>query len=183
MGFSIAEELADEGAIVDLVAGPTSLKTSSKNITRYNVVSAKNMYDKCTKLFGSADITIMAAAVADYTPLTTHTKKIKKEDAIPVIELKPSKDILAELGKEKKKNQILIGFALETDNELANAQKKLTKKNLDFIVMNSLQDKGAGFGTKTNKISIISKNNIQQFELKTKQEVAQDIIDKIIELL
>lgn len=184
MGYSIAEELAERGAIVKLVSGPTDLKVDHYNIICTNVVSALEMYNACIKEFESADIAIMSAAVADYTPENPSEKKIKKNKINTTIKLKPTKDILAELGKRKRKNQLLIGFALETDDEINNAVKKLKNKNLDFIVLNSLKDKGAGFKFKTNKIKIIDKQNIiTDFNLKTKKEAAKDIIDKISDII
>lgn len=180
MGYSIAEELAERGAKVTLVSGPTDLKVDHPNIICTNVVSALEMYNVCIKEFENADIAIMSAAVADYTPENPSEKKIKKNKFNTTIKLKPTKDILAELGKRKRKNQLLIGFALETDDEISNAVKKLKNKNLDFIVLNSLKDKGAGFKFKTNKIKIINKQNkITDFNLKTKKEAAKDIIDNI----
>ena len=184
MGYSIAEELASRGAKVELISGPTALSVQSNNISRTDVVSAKNMYDACLDKFSDCDIAIMSAAVADYTPEKTENSKIKKKTDNLFLKLKNTKDILSQLGKQKKENQILVGFALETDNELVNAKSKLKNKNLDFIVLNSLKDKGAGFQHKTNKISIIDKNGkISNFELKDKKQVAVDIVDKIAELL
>ncbi len=184
MGYSIAEELAERGAKVKLVSGPTDLKVDHHNIICTNVVSALEMYNACIREFENADIAIMSAAVADYTPENPSEKKIKKNKFNTSIKLKPTKDILAELGKRKRKNQLLIGFALETDDEINNAVKKLKNKNLDFIVLNSLKDKGAGFKFKTNKIKIIDKQNIiTDFNLKTKKEAAKDIIDKISDII
>lgn len=178
MGFAIAEELARRGAEVLLITGPVSLNTSNKNITRIDVESASEMYVEVVKNFPACDGAIMSAAVADFTPLKKEDKKVKRSKDNYVIELTPNKDIAAELGKLKTKNQILVGFALETDNESQNAVDKLNKKNLDFIVLNSLNDSGAGFGVDTNKIKIFDKNNNQKnFELSTKNKVACDIID------
>ncbi len=178
MGYSLALEAANRGADVILISGPTSLTVSHKRISRIDVVSAEDMFDACMNNFSKANIVIMSAAVADYTPEKFSEFKIKKKQESANIKLKPTKDILAELGKKKNKNQVLIGFALETDNEIENAKKKLRNKNLDFIVLNSLKDKGAGFKSITNKIKIIDKNEkITDFELKTKEEVANDIID------
>ncbi|PCJ88080.1 MAG: bifunctional phosphopantothenoylcysteine decarboxylase/phosphopantothenate--cysteine ligase CoaBC [Flavobacteriales bacterium] len=184
MGFALAEEAAQLGACVKLVSGPVSLKAENPLIERIDITSAKEMHAKCSEIFSKSDITVMAAAVADYTPEITSAKKIKKENAKPEITLKPTKDILAELGRLKRENQILIGFALETDNELSNANEKLHKKNLDLIILNSLKDAGAGFGHDTNKITVIDKkNNIESFELKGKREVAKDIFAKILKLI
>ena len=181
MGVALAEEAAAEGAEVFLVIGPSSVKTNHPNIKRTDVTSAQEMYEACTVLFKKADVAIMSAAVADYRPAKVSAVKIKKKDSSLTIELEPTKDILAQLGKTKKKNQLVVGFALETNNELENAKKKLRSKNLDFIVLNSLQNKKAGFSHDTNKISIIDSNNkISNFELKNKDEVARDIIAHLI---
>jgi len=184
MGFAIAESLAEQGAKVILIAGPVSLKTQNANIQRIDVMSAEEMYQESIKYFPQCDMAFMAAAVADYTVKNTADKKIKRKAQNLSLELSPNKDIAATLGKLKTNKQILVGFALETNNEIENAQKKIQKKNLDFIVLNSLQDKGAGFGYDTNKISIIDKHNKKiDFKLKSKKEVSLDIINKIIEAL
>lgn len=185
MGFAVAEELARQGADVTLVSGPTYLKTTNPSIKKTDVVSAEEMYNACIKVYGHTDIAVLSAAVADYTPVNVSKQKIKKErDLVPEVALKPTKDILAELGKRKKKNQLLVGFALETDNELENAKAKLKKKNLDLVVLNSLNDRGAGFKSDQNKITIIDKNNKTLiFELKHKQEAAKDIVKKIIDTI
>jgi len=184
MGFSIAETLADNGAEVILISGPTCLNCKNNNIKRIDITSAEQMYNEVVKHFADTDCTIMSAAVADYTPIETFEKKYKKKTESLTIELKPTKDILKELGNLKTKSQLLVGFALETDNELENAKEKLKRKNLDMIVLNSLNEKGAGFSFDTNKITIIDKyNKIANFELKSKVEVAKDIIDKIRELI
>ena len=155
-------------------------KIKELNIKRIAVVSAKEMYEACIEQFGKADITVMAAAVADYTYNKTEKNKLKKQDSSMTITLEPTKDILNELGKRKKANQILAGFAIETENEIENAKNKLKNKNLDIIVLNSLNDKGAGFNYKTNKITIIDKqNNIKDYPLKSKEEVAKDIVSVI----
>lgn len=179
MGYALAEECKRRGAEVTLVSGPVSIP-KPEGIHVIDVKSASEMLDACLKYFPDADIAIMNAAVADYTPIYSADKKIKRTKDDMFIELKPTKDIAAELGKLKKSNQVLVGFALETDNEEKNASGKLKKKNLDLIVLNSLQDKGAGFGYNTNKISILFPNNeIKRFKLKTKSEVAADILDQI----
>ena len=183
MGFAIAEQAAKLGANVELVCGPTSITTEEAGITLTKVVSAQEMYEACLVKFKTCDVAIMAAAVADYRPKTIADKKIKKEaqTSAPTIALEKTPDILKSLG-EKKEHQLLVGFALETDNEQANAKSKLEKKNLDFIVLNSLNDEGAGFATDTNRITILDKhNNIINFELKSKQAVAIDILNKVIE--
>lgn len=182
MGYALAEEAANRGAKVTLVSGPVSIKAKHPSISVINIESAREMHDRCIEQFPSSDIAIMCAAVADYAPENTATEKIKREkDEIPVIKLVKNPDIAASLGQIKKERQKLIGFALETNNEVTNAQDKLKRKNLDAIVLNSLQDKGAGFGTDTNKISIFFANgNRQDFPLKSKTEVAKDIIDAIL---
>jgi phosphopantothenoylcysteine decarboxylase/phosphopantothenate--cysteine ligase len=181
MGFALAEHFADLGAFVRLVTGPVALKTENKEINRYDVVTAAEMFRLCKSFFKTSDIIIMAAAVADFTIEKPNEKKIKKEKKLTSIKLTPTKDILKELGSQKTSNQILVGFALETDNENENAITKLKNKNLDFIVLNSLNDTGAGFGHETNKISIFDKEgNMKNFDLKSKKEVAADIADYIL---
>jgi len=178
MGYAIAEQLANRGAEVILISGPVNLKINHPNILRIDVESASDMYEEAVKYFPSCDGAIMSAAVADFTPLSKEEKKVKRGKENYHIELTPNKDIAAELGKLKNDNQMLIGFALETDNEHANAVSKLNKKNLDFIVLNSLKDKGAGFGVDTNKIKIIDKNSEEKkYELNSKKQVACDILD------
>lgn len=180
MGFAIAEELANQGADVTLVCGPNNLKTINKNIVRVDITSAEELYKASVKAFKNSDISILSAAVADYKPSTVHTQKIKKSTGTKSIELVQTKDTLAELGKLKTRKQLLIGFALETENEVANAKGKIKNKNLDLIILNSLNDKGAGFKSDTNKITVIDKyNKITKFELKTKEEVAKDILKAI----
>jgi phosphopantothenoylcysteine decarboxylase / phosphopantothenate---cysteine ligase len=184
MGFAIAETFARQGAQVTLISGPTELQENAPNIKRINVTSAGDMYEKTVKAFEKADIAVMSAAVADYTPEKVSITKIKKSGDELHLKLKKTKDILAQLGKIKNKKQILVGFALETDNEVENAVKKLHAKNLDFIVLNSMKTKGAGFGHNTNKVSIINRNGTQtNYQLKSKQEVALDIVNNIMELV
>lgn len=184
MGFELAEHFADLGANVNLIAGPVSLAVKNADIKRINVRSADEMYQQTLALFKQSDICIMAAAVADFTLKNVSPSKIKKTAELPVLELVPTKDILKTLGSEKSENQILVGFALETNEEKENALKKLHSKNLDFIVLNSLNDEGAGFGFDTNKISIFDKNGkSSDFNLKSKKEVARDIADYIIQNL
>jgi len=184
MGFAIAEIFAEYGSNVTLISGPVNLKAENKSIKTISVQSAEEMYLESEKHFPENNIIIFAAAVADYTPENPLQSKIKKKTDKLSIDLKPSKDIAKELGTHKTKKQITVGFALETDNELINAQNKIKKKHFDFIVLNSLKDKGAGFGFDTNKISIIDKdNNIKKFELKSKTEAAKDILNKVVELL
>jgi phosphopantothenoylcysteine decarboxylase / phosphopantothenate---cysteine ligase len=184
MGFAIAEELADQGALVNLVTGPTQQYTNHPGINVKNVVSAEDMYTACTDLFPKTDIAVLAAAVADYKPLEKAEQKIKKKEDTLSLTLTKTQDIAASLGKLKHNGQIMVGFALETENEQANALKKLEAKNFDLIVLNSLNDKGAGFGHDTNKITIISRQNKSvSFDLKNKKEVARDIVQAILSTL
>jgi phosphopantothenoylcysteine decarboxylase/phosphopantothenate--cysteine ligase len=179
MGMAIANVLARQGAEVTLVCGPSKEKALDGNVKRIDVTTAAQMYEACVKLFPESDAAILTAAVADFRPKNVAGGKIKKEEGgISEVELEETQDILASLGKMKKSGQILVGFALETDNESANAKSKLERKNLDFIVMNSLRDAGAGFGTDTNKIAVFTRDGkTHNFELKPKNEVAQDIAD------
>ncbi len=184
MGFSLAEVVAQQGAQVTLVSGPSHQQSQHPFIKRVDVCTAKEMYDACHQYFSDSDVAILSAAVADYKPIQTATKKIKKQEAALHIDLEPTKDILKSLGEQKQAHQVLVGFALETDNEDENARLKLQKKNLDLIVLNSLNDEGAGFQHNTNKISILDKSNkFHRFELKSKQDVARDIINHIISIL
>ncbi len=181
MGFDIANEAANNGAEVILISGPTHLNVKNNSVKIVRVTSAQEMYDACHLFYEEVDVAIAAAAVADYRPKNVANQKIKKKESTLFIELEKTKDILASLG-ELKKNQFLIGFALETENEIDHAKQKIQKKNLDLIVLNSLNDKGAGFGEPTNKVTFISKDfEIEPKELKSKEEVAQDIINKIIQ--
>ncbi|TDR25997.1 bifunctional phosphopantothenoylcysteine decarboxylase/phosphopantothenate--cysteine ligase CoaBC [Flavobacterium cheniae] len=181
MGFDIANEAANKGAEVILVSGPTHFNVQNSSIKLIRVTSAQDMYDACHEYYNNVDVAISAAAVADYRPKNVADQKIKKNEATFSIELEKTKDILASLGEQKKK-QFLIGFALETENEIEHAKQKIQKKNLDLIVLNSLNDKGAGFGLPTNKVTFISKDFIvEPKELKSKEEVAQDIINKVIQ--
>ncbi|NCT18485.1 MAG: bifunctional phosphopantothenoylcysteine decarboxylase/phosphopantothenate--cysteine ligase CoaBC [Flavobacteriaceae bacterium CG_4_8_14_3_um_filter_34_10] len=183
MGFEIAQAAANLGAEVILVSGPTHYTTSNKQIKYISVISAQQMYDACHQYFEEIDIAILSAAVADYRPKIVATQKIKKATATLHIELEPTKDILASLGAIKK-NQILVGFALETENEVENAKNKLKKKNLNLIVLNSLNDKGAGFKTETNKVTLIDqRGSLKEFDLKTKAEVAKDLLNEIIRFI
>lgn len=182
MGFALAEEAANQGASVTLVSGPTHLSIQHPNINLIRVSSGKEMYEACLKVNEEVDINILAAAVADYAPKEVAEQKIKKNTDAMTLELVKTTDIAKELGQRKHNGQINVGFALETNAEVQNAQEKIRKKNFDLIVLNSLNDKGAGFGHDTNKISIIDReNNIREFELKSKKEVAKDIINAILE--
>lgn len=180
MGFDIAMEAANQGANVTLVTGPSHFKIDHPNVTLIRVQSAQQMYDACHAVYNEVDVVIASAAVADYRPKNVADQKIKKNDETFIIELEKNPDILASLGKIKK-NQFLVGFALETENEIEHAKQKIKKKNLDLIVLNSLNDEGAGFGKPTNKVTFIDKDfNIFPQELKSKEEVAKDIIAQII---
>lgn len=182
MGYAIAKQLEALGADVTLVSGPSAL-TAPDRVHTISVTSAAEMLIACEAYFEAADIVVMSAAVADYTPVEVAAKKIKKKENEFSIPLKKTTDILATLGAKKRENQLLIGFALETNNEFENAKDKLFRKNLDFIVLNSMQDKGAGFATDTNKVTIIDRaENTREFSLKSKEEVAKDICSIIVEL-
>ena len=185
MGYAIAECLAERGAEVILVSGPVDLKPRHSNINLVSVESAKEMYQACVEHFPKCHAAIMSAAVADYAPKIIAPEKIKKNgESEMTLTLVPNPDIAAALGKIKTENQVFAGFALETENEFANAQKKLESKNFDFIVLNSLKDRGAGFGYDTNKISIVFRNgNTKNFDLKPKTEVAKDIAQCLLQLL
>ncbi|MCE7921843.1 MAG: bifunctional phosphopantothenoylcysteine decarboxylase/phosphopantothenate--cysteine ligase CoaBC [Haliscomenobacteraceae bacterium CHB4] len=183
MGIALAEELAAQGAEVTLVLGPTDLKPANSAIEVVPVMSAQEMYEACVRVFSRTDITVLAAAVADYRPRFVSDTKIKKKDNELTLELEKTVDIAATLGKTKRPGQIFIGFALETNDELQNAQLKLEKKNFDFIVLNSMRDTGAGFGHDTNKIIIVHRDGSKKdFPLKAKTEVAQDIVAEIARL-
>ena len=182
MGFAIAEECAACGAEVILVAGPVSLKTNHPNIKRIDVTSAEEMYNASMQHFPNADAAILSAAVADFTPAATASEKIKRKGDI-TLELKPTHDIAAALGAIKRPDQKLVGFALETEHEFDNATGKLERKNLDFIVLNSLRDKGAGFGHDTNKVTIIDKQESTAYPLQSKKEVAKTIVKRLLSIL
>lgn len=182
MGYALAEECAQRGAEVVLISGPVSLSVNNPAIRVVSVESAAQMYTASVAEFSDCHSAILCAAVADFTPQISASSKIKREKGDMVLHLAPTKDIAAELGKLKRKEQHLVGFALETDNERNNAIHKLETKNLDFIVLNSLKDKGAGFAVDTNKISIISKTSVLEYPLKPKSEVAHDIIDELCKL-
>jgi len=184
MGIALSQELAARGADVSLVMGPTAILPKRRGIQLIKVNTAEEMYQACVDEFPKADVAIMSAAVADYTPLNKSTNKIKKQHDDLSIELVKTKDILKTLGERKVNGQILVGFALETTNEREYALNKLKSKNADLIVMNSLNDKGAGFGVDTNKVTIFEKNgNEIAYETKPKQQVARDIVDRIVNML
>ena len=184
MGYALALECARRGAKVNLVSGPTHLSIKHPSVKIIRVESAEQMHSQATELFPQCDAAILSAAVADFTPDSVANSKIKREKGNQTLSLKPTHDIAAALGQMKTDRQKLVGFALETDDEQANATHKLKKKNLDFIVLNSLRDEGAGFNYDTNKISIICRNgNAHDFPLKSKAEVATDIVDKLQDML
>ncbi len=184
MGLAIAEAFAGRGAEVKLILGPSSLKPVSDKIEVIPVESAQEMHDAAIRHFETTDIAVLAAAVADYRPRQVASQKIKKSDAGLNIELEKTPDIAASLGRMKRKGQIVVGFALETNNALENAAEKLLNKNFDFIVLNSLQDAGAGFAFDTNKITILHKNNKRKdFELKPKSAVAEDILNEVLTII
>jgi len=181
MGFAIAETFAERGHDVVLVAGPVQIKTEHPRIHRIDVESAGQMYDAVMREFTSVDGAVLCAAVADFTPISVADKKIKREGDNLVIELKPTQDIAAAVGRAKQPNQFLVGFALETNDEEAHALDKMRRKNLDFIVLNSLKDKNACFGYDTNKVTILKSNGEKhEYPLKSKKEVSQDIYDNIM---
>lgn len=181
MGYAIAEELASRGALVTLISGPVQVKARNPRISVVPVISAEDMYQACIQHFPECDCAIMSAAVADFTPDQSSDTKIKKTGESMTLTLSSTKDIAKALGAQKKSSQVFVGFALETDNEMANAEKKLQSKNFDFIVLNSLRDKGAGFGHDTNKITIVSRTAGRiDFDLKPKTEVAADIANQIL---
>ncbi|MFM2189756.1 MAG: hypothetical protein RL491_142 [Bacteroidota bacterium] len=183
MGVAIANELHARGCMVDLVCGPGVTESIHHGVAIHNVVTASQMHTTCMELFSKADLSIMAAAVADYTPSSPASHKIKKEsgsEALSTVEFKPTTDILAEMGRHKNTSQFLVGFALESDNEESNARQKLQNKNLDLIILNSLRDEGAGFGTDTNKVTMISKSGeILPLPLQSKKSVAGELVSFI----
>jgi phosphopantothenoylcysteine decarboxylase / phosphopantothenate---cysteine ligase len=184
MGIAIAGELAQRGAEVELVLGPSSIEINDPRIHVTRVKSAGEMYQACLEKFPSAQIAVMSAAVADYTPVSFSPEKIKKNAETFTLELSKTKDILKTLGEQKKNGQVLVGFALENKDETAYAKKKLQSKNADMIVLNSLNDAGAGFGFDTNQVTIFEKNGDEiPYGQKSKQQVARDIVDRIIKLL
>jgi phosphopantothenoylcysteine decarboxylase / phosphopantothenate---cysteine ligase len=184
MGIALADIAAEYGADVELVLGPVSLRPANNFISVIDVLTAESMAEECISRFPGCDIAILSAAVADFTPEEVHKEKLKKDGSLFLLKLKPTTDIAEALGKMKKPSQVLAGFALETNNELSNAKAKLLRKNLDIIVLNSLQEHGAGFGYDTNRITIIDRyNNIDKFELKSKEEAAKDILNKIVSMI
>ena len=184
MGIALADTAAAFGADVVLVLGPVNVRPENSSVKVFDVTTAESMAAECISQFEVCDIAILSAAVADFTPEEVKSNKIKKDGNEMVLRLKHTTDIASMLGKVKNSSQFLAGFALETDNEVVNAREKLLRKNLDIIVLNSLNESGAGFGYDTNRITIIDKyNNIDKFELKSKGEAATDILNKIISMI
>ncbi|MCK4879942.1 MAG: bifunctional phosphopantothenoylcysteine decarboxylase/phosphopantothenate--cysteine ligase CoaBC [Bacteroidales bacterium] len=184
MGFAIAEAFASEGAKVYLVTGPVSQETSVAGVEVIRVTSAGEMFERCSDVMEQMDIAVFNAAVSDFTPVSISENKVKRGKDEWTIRLKPTKDIAAEMGRRKSDGQLLVGFALETDNELEHARLKLEKKNLDLVVLNSMQDRGAGFGTDTNRVTMIDRlGNIDKFELKPKIQVATDLVQRVIKMV
>ena len=183
MGFAIAEECARRGALVQLVAGPVSMTVNHHNINRVDVESCQQMYEACMDIFPNVDVAILCAAVADFRPETVADTKIKRKGDDLMLHLAPNKDIAAALGNIKNNRQVMVGFALETDNEENNAVEKLKKKNLDFIVLNSLKNKGTCFKSDENQIKIISQDGMTEFERKPKTEVAADIVNYLAQIM
>ena len=181
MGYAIADRLANMGALVTLISGPVHVTNANPSVNIVKVESAEEMHKQCMRVFPETDGAVMCAAVADFTPVSFSGSKLKRGNDDLNIRLKPTSDIAGDLGRMKNDNQLLVGFALETNDEVSNAYSKLTRKNLDFIVLNSMNDRGAGFGVDTNKITMIDRDNNQVvFELKSKKEVAADIVDRMI---
>lgn len=183
MGFALAEECARRGAHVEMVCGPVSMTTKHPSIVRTDVESAAEMYEAATLRFPEADAAILCAAVADFTPAVTAQNKIKREGDQLTLTLNPTRDIARALGEQKRTDQVLVGFALETDHEQSHAQEKLRKKNLDLIVLNSLRDEGAGFRHATNKVTLIDEHSETPFPLKTKEAVARDIVNRLVQIM
>ncbi len=180
MGYAIAQACANQGAEVILVSGPVHFHYTHSKVKIIRADTARQMYDACISHFSDVDAAVLSAAVADFSPSEPYNSKLKRSSEELIIRFSPTDDIAAELGKRKTKEQVLVGFALETTDEVENAIGKMRRKNFDFIVLNSFNDQGAGFGGDTNKITIIDKNNnIDKFELKSKNEVASDIVDKL----
>ncbi len=184
MGYAIADAFAAAGAEVFLVSGPTAIQVEMPGVKLISVVSAHEMYLACADLIEEVDIAVFSAAVADFTPEKKTDSKMKSGKDKLLLQLVPTKDIAAEMGRKKCVGQVFVGFALETENGIKHAKEKLAKKNFDLIVLNTLEDKGAGFGTDTNKVTMIDKSgNIDKFELKLKSKVAVDVVDKALKLL
>ncbi|MDF1576552.1 MAG: bifunctional phosphopantothenoylcysteine decarboxylase/phosphopantothenate--cysteine ligase CoaBC [Bacteroidales bacterium] len=184
MGFAIAEAFAAEGAKVSLVSGPVSLNSSAEGLEIIRVTSAGEMFDRCSALMEKMDVAVFNAAVSDFTPVFVSQGKVKRGKDEWTLRLKPTRDIAGEMGSRKRAGQILVGFALETDQELEHAREKLEKKNLDLIVLNSMKDKGAGFGTDTNRVTMIDRlGNAEKYELKPKEQVAADLVQRVVNMM
>ncbi len=184
MGYAIAEAFAARGAKVFLISGPVSVGTRSAGVEVINVTSAAEMFDACEDLIDSMNVAVFNAAVSDFTPVETSSKKVKRGSDEWTIKLKLTKDIAAEMGKKKGDEQIFVGFALETDHEVEHARSKLQKKNMDLMVLNSLREEGVGFGTDTNRVTMIDRfGNTDEFELKLKSQVAADLVDRVVKMM
>jgi phosphopantothenoylcysteine decarboxylase/phosphopantothenate--cysteine ligase len=184
MGYAIAESFAAQGAKVFLVSGPVSIETKVKEVEVLHITSAAEMFKACENLMGSVDVAVFNAAVADFTPVKSYNKKVKRGDESWNIELKPTRDIAGELGKTKRSSQLFVGFALETDKGIESAHKKMARKNMDLMVLNSLEDEGAGFGTDTNKVTmIVQTGKMYSYELKPKTQVAADLVQRVINMI
>ncbi len=184
MGYAIAEAFAARGAKVFLISGPVSVGTRSAGVEVINVTSAAEMFDACENLIDSMNVAVFNAAVSDFTPVETSSTKVKRGSDEWTIKLKPTKDIAAEMGKKKGDDQIFVGFALETDHEVEHARSKLQKKNMDLMVLNSLREEGVGFGTDTNRVTMIDRfGNMDEFELKLKSQVAADLVDRVVKMM
>ena len=184
MGFAIAEAFAAEGASVHLVTGPVSLEVRSSGIEVIRVTSAAEMYARCEEVIDQVDIAVFNAAVSDFTPVRASAQKVKRGTEEWTLQLKPTRDIAAEMGKRKKKGQIMVGFALETDHEFEHARRKLEKKNMDLVVLNSMRDAGAGFETDTNRVTMVDRlGNVDRYELKPKAQVASDLVQRVIKMV
>lgn len=184
MGIAIAEAFAAEGASVSLVIGPVSLESQMSGIKVTRVTTADEMFEACSALMEKMDVAVFNAAVSDYTPIEALGKKVKRGEGEWILRLEPTRDIAAEMGRRKTEGQVLVGFALETDREEEHALSKLKKKNLDLIVLNSMRDEGAGFGTDTNKVTMIDRSgNLDKFELKPKNQVAYDLVQRVIKMI
>ncbi len=184
MGYAIAEAFAAEGAKVYLVSGPVSINTEVKEIDIKHVTSAADMFSACEELIDSVDVAVFNAAVSDFTPAENFDKKVKRGNDSWSIQLEPTRDIAGEMGKRKSANQLFVGFALETEQGVEYAQEKMQKKNMDLMVLNSLQDEGAGFGTDTNKVTMMDQTGkMEKYELKPKAQVATDLIGRVIKMI
>jgi phosphopantothenoylcysteine decarboxylase/phosphopantothenate--cysteine ligase len=184
MGFAIAEAFAAEGAKVHLVTGPVSLEVRSSGIEVSRVTSAADMFARCEEVIDQVDIAVFNAAVSDFTPIRASEVKVKRGSGEWTLQLKPTRDIAAEMGRRKRAGQIMVGFALETEHELEYARQKLEKKNMDLVVLNSMRDSGAGFETDTNRVTMVDRlGNVDRYELKPKAQVASDLVQWVIKMV